>query len=300
MSTLEQLCLHPERNSSSILRADILHDTESSSSSSPENGDLPLAFRYPSTMIERRRLRRKLLPRKPNVDKPLEQDCLFLVDRDPLSQQGMVVLLPDVKEEKDVPFYHPILRKLAFEYRPSSDFQESDDPNTVPRGMIRISALPFPSSSSDETNPVQEALSARAETGSVVNKLLPQRTIRTCMHLLETLYKHAWGAERGYEKRVIHDVSDFDTHFDALHRSNYVRSPGPGRPRKFPRSLSRPERKAQAFGLAETEGRIQPGRRCQEACLEGMSQRACSSNGIGFHSSYTYPLENRTLRLLAS
>jgi len=167
-------------------------------------------------MTERRRLRRKLLPRKPNIDKPLEQDCLFLVDRDPLAQQGIVVLLPDVKEEKDVPFYHPILRKLAFEYRPSSSFQESDDPNIVPRGKIRISALPFPSSGSDGTNSVQDALSARAETGTVVNKLLPQRTIRTCMHLLETLYKHAWGAERGYEKRVIHDVSGFNTYFDAL------------------------------------------------------------------------------------
>jgi len=208
--------LHPERNSSSILRADILHDTEISSSSSSGNGVQPLAFKYPSAMTERRRLRRKLLPRKPNIDKPLEQDCLFLVDRDPLAQQGIVVLLPDVKEEKDVPFYHPILRKLAFEYRPSSSFQESDDPNIVPRGKIRISALPFPSSGSDGTNSVQDALSARAETGTVVNKLLPQRTIRTCMHLLETLYKHAWGAERGYEKRVIHDVSGFNTYFDAL------------------------------------------------------------------------------------
>ena len=208
--------MHPERNSSSILRADILHDTESSSSSSSGNDDRPLAFKYPSAMTERRRLRRKLLPRKPNIDKPLEQDCLFLVDRDPLAQQGIVVLLPDLKEDKDVPFYHPILRKLAFEYRPSSSFQESDDPNIVPRGKIRISALPFPSSGSDGTNSVQDALSARAETGTVVNKLLPQRTIRTCMHLLETLYKHAWGAERGYEKRVIHDVSGFNTYFDAL------------------------------------------------------------------------------------
>ena len=202
--------MHPERNSSSILRADILHDTESSSSSSHGNGVQPLAFKYPSAMTERRRLRRKLLPRKPNIDKPLEQDCLFLVDRDPMALRGMVVLLPDVEEERDVPFYHPILRKLAFEYRPSSTFQESDDPNTVPRGKICIQALPFPNSGTSESNPIRDALTARAETGNVVNKLLPQRTIRTCMHLLETLYKHAWGAERGYEKRVIHDVSEFE------------------------------------------------------------------------------------------
>jgi tRNASer (uridine44-2'-O)-methyltransferase len=212
MATLEQLCIHPERNSSSILRADILRDTATSSSSKQtQAGDSTpewsLDLNYAADLIEKRRLRRKLLPRKPNIDKPLEQDCVFLTSQDPSENKASVVLLPDVQEERDVPFYHPILRKLAFEYRPSPQFRDGDDVNTVAQGIIRISALPFLDSSSSGSNIIHEALSARVDSGVEVNKVLPQRTIRTCMHLLETLYKHAWGGDRGYEKRVIHDVS---------------------------------------------------------------------------------------------
>jgi tRNASer (uridine44-2'-O)-methyltransferase len=149
------------------------------------------------------------LPRKPNVDKPLEQDCLFLTGEDGSEPKGLVILLPDVKDEKDVPFYHPVLRKLAFEYIPKQPCGEKDDPDVVPQGTIKISALPFPNSAPLPVNKVQEVIAADIRPEDDVNRLLPQRTVRTCMHLLETLYKHGWGQQRGYEKRVVHDVSEF-------------------------------------------------------------------------------------------
>lgn len=208
--TLEELCLHPERNSSSILRADILSDTQAGPSAQPrpetdQQCATRVEFLAPSDLKNRRKIRRKLLPRKPQIDKPLEQDCLFLTGVDTVRPKGLVVLLPDVKAEEDIPFYHPILRKLAFQYIQSENFGEQDDTDTVPRGTIKISVLPF-TDSAPPVNKVQEGIAGDVAPGEDVNRLLPQRTVRTCMHLLETLHKHGWGQQRGYEKRVVHDV----------------------------------------------------------------------------------------------
>ncbi|KAG7558211.1 hypothetical protein FFLO_02864 [Filobasidium floriforme] len=219
--TLEELCLHPERNSSSILRADILYDSQAgpstTNSAEAQSTSIDTAFQGPQNFFQCRRIRRKLLPRKPQIDKPLEQDCLFLTSEVDAAPKGLVILLPDVKEEKDVPFYHPILRKLAFEYTQLQTFGEKDDPDTVPQGTIKISALPFPNSAPLPINKVQEAMQSDVKPEEDVNRILPQRTVRTCLHLLETLHKHGWGQQRGYEKRVVHDVLVVRENFQDLY-----------------------------------------------------------------------------------
>ena len=204
--------MHPERNSTSILRADILSDTQAGPSSNksvvePTETPTQLDFQTPIDFIDRRRIRRKLLPRKPNLDKPLEQDCIFLAGNNTKLPKGLVILLPDAQDEQSIPFYHPKLKKLAFHYVESTSYEAKNDPDTVPQGTIKISALPFPTSESLLVNKVQEGIAVDVAPEDDVNRFLAQRTIRTCMHLLETLYKHAWGQQRGYEKRVVHDVS---------------------------------------------------------------------------------------------
>lgn len=249
--TLEELCLHPERNSSSILRADILYDSQAgpstTNSAEAQSTNMNTVFQAPQDFVQRRRIRRKLLPRKPQIDKPLEQDCLFLTSEEDAEPKGLVILLPDVKEEKDVPFYHPILRKLAFEYTQLQTFGEKDDPDTVPQGTIKISALPFPNSAPLPVNKVQEAMQSDVKPEDDVNRILPQRTVRTCLHLLETLHKHGWGQQRGYEKRVVHDVRRFDAAgFESQIRSLRLRRDGSrkgfGCTGKLPGSIPRAQR----------------------------------------------------------
>ncbi|BFZ64245.1 tRNA(Ser) Um(44) 2'-O-methyltransferase [Saitoella coloradoensis] len=183
---LGELVYHPERNSTSILRADILYD-----SSTTDDAGTPLSLQSKSYDIEDyqvvRRVERLLLPRNPNIDKPLAQTCLFYrsssavagddFDQDPAS---LVIYLPHVERASDVPFYHPPVAGLGFLYTPASS-------------TISLSLLLLPdtdTSTTDTTTP----------------SLLPTRLTRTADALLRTIHKHSLGRQNGYQKRVHHDL----------------------------------------------------------------------------------------------
>lgn len=120
-------------------------------------------------------------------------------------------MVPHADTREDVPYYHPVLRKIAFRYRavppnvvtPATDavteFPPQLDELPEVRGTISISILPF----SDELAPTPSTV---PDAQLVSSDVLPNRTYRTCLHLLETLHKHGWGRLTGYQKRVIHDV----------------------------------------------------------------------------------------------
>ena len=121
-------------------------------------------------------------------------------------------MIPHVNAKEDVPYYHPVLRKLAFRYSatPSpvtassltGERVDSLTPEQYPeiRGTISISILPF-----DEELPATTSTTA-PDAQLLSSHVLPNRTYRTCLHLLETLHKHGWGRLTGYQKRVVHDV----------------------------------------------------------------------------------------------
>lgn len=136
-------------------------------------------------------------------------------------------MVPHVDRPEDVPYYHPVLRKLAFKYSseirgPSSgDAPEAGGPSddtTNPagpevKGTISISILPFPADPSSDlsqdqssTTSILASQNAEQVESSSASSVLPNRTYRTCLHLLETLHKHGWGRITGYQKRVVHDV----------------------------------------------------------------------------------------------
>jgi tRNASer (uridine44-2'-O)-methyltransferase len=120
-------------------------------------------------------------------------------------------MVPHADTREDVPYYHPVLRKIAFRYKaaqssvvaPTTEAltESSTIPNEQPevRGTISISILPFSDELASTTPTVPNA-------ELVSSDVLPNRTYRTCLHLLETLHKHGWGRLTGYQKRVIHDV----------------------------------------------------------------------------------------------
>ena len=183
------LIRNPNINSSLLFRADVLYDSQNGELADQESqedglnhtleeysiqhGDLP-GFEIDRTII------RRMIPRNPQLDKPIAQTCLFLRSTDPNRnvEQMLVVYLPHANDVDAVPWYHPRVQALAYlhSWKPS----DSSEP---PRGHISLHYRLFPS----ERLP------------------LSPRLIRTGEHLLSTVHKHGHGLLAGYKKRVNHD-----------------------------------------------------------------------------------------------
>ena len=136
LSTMKELCLHPERNSTLILRADPLP---------PSNAEPERSFMG----LERlEMLRVRLMPKQPKRDGKLDQRCVFYRSKtgdEGAEEHGLVIMIPEVKEVGDIPYYHPPVRQLAFRY--DSVVPDSDHDPTV-EGLLSIAYLPF-----EETTP---------------------------------------------------------------------------------------------------------------------------------------------------
>lgn len=170
---LIQLVQHPEYNSTLILRSDEISDSEI-----PEefNHQVPRLDGIKST----RNIHRRLLPRRPGRDPPIEQHCTFYTadtdeDSIPIS---CLVLTPILSEGEQMPYYHPAVHHIAFRYLLNSEDHCSD-------GRLRIEAVPLP--------------------GAPDPKDINSRLYRTSLALLETLHRYCWGAVSNYKKRVHHD-----------------------------------------------------------------------------------------------
>jgi len=118
-------------------------------------------------------MRRKLLPRRPDRDLALLQDCLLYREEESLDI-SLLVLKPLLSPGQTIPHYHPDVRSLAIRYREGSP---------APGGALTVEVTP--------------------------NKEVPEggsRLYNTCVVLLHTVWKHCWGAWTGYKKRVVHDA----------------------------------------------------------------------------------------------
>lgn len=146
LSTLKDLCLHPERNSSLILRADPLPPRPISPSDTPEA--------YES--VEEVHVR--LMPRQPKRDGRLEQRCLFFrSDPDPVTgkkEEALVMYLPQVRSRAELPFYYPGVKGLAYKWEAVEPDLEAvtTEPTAAAEGdegypvlgRLTISYLPWP------------------------------------------------------------------------------------------------------------------------------------------------------------
>ena len=96
---------------------------------------------------------RKLIPRKPNLDPYMDQTAHFYEDVGKGRHRLLVIYLPHIQSKNDMPWYHPLVRSLAFLYDLSYD---AENPSTVKTweneiaspqgtGIMSVHFLPFDS-----------------------------------------------------------------------------------------------------------------------------------------------------------
>ena len=187
------LLKNPNINSSLLFRADILYDssdnelTDVELSENEENqlqdwlqeyivrdGELP-DFELKRTII------RRMIPRNPQLDKPIAQTCLFLqssADTTGELKRSLVAYVPHAASIDEIPWYHPRVQSLAYMHcwNPTASAE-------TPQGTVSLHYRLYPS----ESLP------------------LSSRLLRTGQHLLSTIVKHGQGRLTGYTKRVHHD-----------------------------------------------------------------------------------------------
>jgi len=161
-------------------------------------------FRLRRTMV------RQMIPRNTKLDKSLVQTCHFFSKRRPVrpsvreappedehvhadqdeleEDDNLVVYLPHVQNEAEMPFYHPKVKALCFLH--SGSTQES-------KLSIHISPFPLSPSNPDSLRPNTTPSPSPPPPGD--------RLSRTLQKLLSTIHRHGNGLASGYQKRVHHD-----------------------------------------------------------------------------------------------
>ncbi|EST06610.1 tRNA (uracil-O(2)-)-methyltransferase [Kalmanozyma brasiliensis GHG001] len=207
LHVMQSLIRHPERTSSNILRAGIVAETNEDASTATLRGK---GWKKQWT------IRRELVPRRPNLDWRMEQDCSlfyrYSLDEEHEDEpvEAVIVYTPLIGDtshakiglsdsntlrgqppsnEALIPFYHPKVRALAFHFHPSSHptplpTDSNDGEPTF--GTLSISLIPF--------SPSPPAFSPT------------HRLTRVAHSLLTTLHMHTWGHRHDYTKRVHHDT----------------------------------------------------------------------------------------------
>lgn len=198
------LIKNPNINSNLLFRADILYDSVNDELTNVQlqplqkkrlqadlreysirEGDLA-GFQIERTLV------RLMVPRNPQLDKPIAQTCHVLkLAGLQEEEEHLVVYIPHVSRVDDLPWYHPRVQSVAYlhTWRPqySATTQTIHErhalPSQVGQGEISLHYLLFPS----ETLPLSD------------------RLLRTAHHLLSTIHKHGQGSLAGYQKRVHHD-----------------------------------------------------------------------------------------------
>ena len=187
------LLKNPNVNSSLLFRADVLYDSfnnELTNVQSSEIQETQLQYSLREYSVRdgqlpgfeiKRTIVRRMIPRNPQLDKPIAQTCLLLQtspgDTGDL-KRSLVIHIPHAASIDEIPWYHPRVQSLAY--------MHCWDPNPYsekPQGTISIHYCLYPS----EPLP------------------LSSRLLRTGQHLLSTIHKHGQGQLTGYTKRVHHD-----------------------------------------------------------------------------------------------
>ncbi|KAK1064677.1 tRNA(Ser) Um(44) 2'-O-methyltransferase [Friedmanniomyces endolithicus] len=190
---------NPNVTSSHLFRADIFFDTgdhdDSLDSSHDQPNEMlkhikaeyrPIDYDLPG-YTRTRTMVRQLVPRNPQLDRPLLQTCHLFQRLEEDDETHVVLYIPHVQQAEEMPFYHPTVSKLAFTHKWRLGPPPTETPNdTTPShpGSVSISYSLFPSSST--TSPPS----------------LTPKLSRIALRLLETLHKHGQGQQAGYQKRV--------------------------------------------------------------------------------------------------
>jgi tRNASer (uridine44-2'-O)-methyltransferase len=185
LTVMTNLIKNPNITSTFVFRAEIYYDSENdvSVSEDPNAEHLsertkymkpelrPIKVQVPGFQRQRTWVRR-MIPRNPQVDKSLVQTChQYKSDKDD-REENLVLYLPHIEREEDMPYYHPKVKSLAFLHAWNEDSQQGQ----LSIHYSLLSSVP-----------------------------LNNRLQRTALKLLQTIHKHAVGQLNGYQKRVHHD-----------------------------------------------------------------------------------------------
>lgn len=193
------LIKNPNINSSLLFRADVLYDSLNNELTSVENNPSELheealqKYRVPDGTFPgfkvKRSIIRVMVPRNPQLDRPIAQTCQFLHHTDLQGrEENLVIYIPHASRIDELPWYHPRVQSVAYLHTwhpqgsPSAEDSQVNDSQSPP-GNISLHYRLFPS----------EALP------------LHERLLRTAYHLLSVVHKHGQGSLAGYKKRVHHD-----------------------------------------------------------------------------------------------
>ncbi|KAI0195626.1 hypothetical protein EV127DRAFT_419271 [Xylaria flabelliformis] len=177
---MNNLIRNPNINSSWLFRADILIEQDSAQAlaqvvEADATTARPIPIQFEGFHLDKLLVRR-LIPRNPQRDPPLDQTCLIYHSYETgetETSSSMVVYKPHVSSHSDVPFYHPKVKALAFLHQWDTKTCE---------GAVSIHYQFFDDYGSSP------------------------KLVRTALHLVSTLHKHGEGAREGYVKRVQHDT----------------------------------------------------------------------------------------------
>jgi tRNASer (uridine44-2'-O)-methyltransferase len=184
---VENLIKNPNITSSFLFRADIFYDSVNDVTVIPEDSDehfskftrhMKAEYRPIRTSVpgydHRRTFVRQMIPRNPQLDKPLVQTChLYHSAKGDDEEDNLVLMIPHISTSEDMPFYHPAVSALAIIHSWNS---------VTKSGILSIHYCLFPDMEIDS------------------------RLQRTALNLLKIIHKHATGQQAGYIKRVHHDL----------------------------------------------------------------------------------------------
>jgi tRNASer (uridine44-2'-O)-methyltransferase len=187
LQVMDNLLPNPNLTSTCLFRAEIFYDSARDIGCFDAPADvqqsslirhmkveyqpIPL-HQLPARLRLRRTVVRNLIPRNPQLDKPLVQTVHFLQlysSDDETEVENIVVQIPHVQNLESIPYYHPKVQALAIQHRHDS---------TTKRGSLSVHYRLFP------------------------NFEMTDRLQRTALNLLRIVHKHSTGRQNGYQKRV--------------------------------------------------------------------------------------------------
>jgi tRNASer (uridine44-2'-O)-methyltransferase len=172
-SVMLNLIRNPNINSNHLFRADISLKLFLESGFPREYNAVPHIIHFRGFVLDTIMVR-TMIPRKPKLDKPMDQSCLLYENTDEEGvRSSLVVYISHIETSGETPYYHPAVRGIGFLHTFNPKTQD---------GEVSIHYSFFDS----------EPRSPKLE--------------KTAEHLLAVLHKHGKGTAAGYVKRVQHDV----------------------------------------------------------------------------------------------
>ncbi|EFQ97190.1 hypothetical protein MGYG_00233 [Nannizzia gypsea CBS 118893] len=243
LSVSTHLLANPNLISPSLFRADILHDSSGlllatdqgrESTEAPEkDGRTVVPSHFPGFELDRVVVRR-LIPRNPNLDPTHDQTCHLYQNTKTNSKEGenggeenktshLAVYYPHAAEEKDIPFYHPVVCGFALLYTHSNKSADG--------GTLSLHFLPFsqgiPTTISNRlhrtllnllaihirlaSGPSATSHPSGTQPRPFKDNLIPQHTVQNTYTRLKTKYAHSlvknWVEVTEPSKHVFEDLS---------------------------------------------------------------------------------------------